>query len=186
MERWTNRVAIITGAGSGIGAAVARFLAENAGMRLAIVDLELSSVQKLAGELNACKQSVKVHALQCDVSKEEDVLRVVKWTRDNLGGADVIVNAAGVYFLLPLAVCLFNREVIKDMRDRKVDDGHLFNICSLSGQYIMEVEGLYPYAASKHSIRVLTEGMRRELRDLGTKIRITVHEITIRPVAEDK
>jgi NAD(P)-dependent dehydrogenase (short-subunit alcohol dehydrogenase family) len=46
---------------------------------------------------------------------------------------------------------------------------------STSGQSIVdEPGGYYMYAASKHAVRVLTEGLRRELRDLGTKIRVTV------------
>lgn len=109
----------------------------------------------------------EIHALKCDISKEEDILNAVKWTRDNLGGADVLVNNAGVLHNSPLlskkikcispnvhspnhtiffksaapteefrhvlevnvlALCAFTREVIKDMRDRKVDDGHVVHI----------------------------------------------------------
>jgi NAD(P)-dependent dehydrogenase (short-subunit alcohol dehydrogenase family) len=44
----------------------------------------------------------ELHAVQGDVSKEEDVVRVVKWARDNLGGADVLVNNAGVLHNSPL------------------------------------------------------------------------------------
>jgi NADP+-dependent farnesol dehydrogenase len=111
----------------------------------------------------------ELHVVQGDVTKEEDVVCVVKWTRDNLGGADVLVNNAGTMFpvslvgtpfvflffendvnivhyliysipeadtqkirtmlnLNVLGLCMFTREVIKDMRSRGVDDGHIFNI----------------------------------------------------------
>jgi NAD(P)-dependent dehydrogenase (short-subunit alcohol dehydrogenase family) len=47
----------------------------------------------MAVQTKGCKG--EIHAIQCDISKEEDVVRVIKWTRDNLGGADVLVNNAG-------------------------------------------------------------------------------------------
>jgi NAD(P)-dependent dehydrogenase (short-subunit alcohol dehydrogenase family) len=136
----------------------------------------------IAGEVKGCKG--EMHVMQCDVTKEEDVIRVVKWTRDNLGGADVLVNNAGIGYRSPLTgnnshqnnyytkrdiitklffygvrkskeaeieikipvsdintaqmkqtldlnvfgLCMFTREVIKDMRSRDVDDGHIFHI----------------------------------------------------------
>ncbi|KAF4527779.1 hypothetical protein B566_EDAN015835 [Ephemera danica] len=185
MERWQGRVAIVTGASAGIGAAIARLLAEN-GMKVVGVARRVERVQALAAEV---KQG-EIHALHGDVTKEQDVLRVVKWTRDTLGGADVLVNNAGVSPLCPLTsadsakmrsildtnvlgLCLFTREVIKDMRERGVDDGHVFHISSLAGQRIMDYPGLYFYSGTKHAVRVMTEGLRREMRDMGTKIRVT-------------
>ncbi|KAF4522426.1 hypothetical protein B566_EDAN012326, partial [Ephemera danica] len=99
MERWVGRVAIVTGASAGIGADIARLLAEN-GMRVVGVARRVHRVQELAEEMKGCKG--EIHAVHGDVTKEEDVLRVVKWTRDTLGGADVLVNNAGIYYNLPL------------------------------------------------------------------------------------
>jgi NAD(P)-dependent dehydrogenase (short-subunit alcohol dehydrogenase family) len=45
-------------------------------------------------ELKGCQGTM--YAVQCDITKEEDVVRVVRWTRENLGGADVLVNNAGI------------------------------------------------------------------------------------------
>lgn len=56
-------------------------------------------MQKLAEELKQEKTKGEVFAVQCDVSVEDDVKRVIKWTKDNLGGVDILVNNAGVSHL---------------------------------------------------------------------------------------
>ncbi|KAF4531857.1 hypothetical protein B566_EDAN000885 [Ephemera danica] len=184
MERWSGRVVIVTGASAGMGAALCRRLAER-GMRVVGVARRVERVQALAKEAKG-----EIHAVQGDVTKEEDVVRAVKWTRENLGGADVLINNAGMIQTSPLlsgtteqwkqqldvnvlGVCIFTREVIKDMRDRGVDDGHIVHINSVMGHRIYSFAGLYLYSAAKHAVTVLAEGLRRELSELGSHIRIT-------------
>ncbi|KAF4523701.1 hypothetical protein B566_EDAN011565 [Ephemera danica] len=185
MERWRGRVAIVTGASAGIGTAIAKMLAEQ-GMKVVATARRLDRLQKLSKESKG-----EIHAQKCDVTKEEDVIQLVRWTRENLGGVHVLVNNAGVYADNPIVEIdtekyhsVFNtnvfglvtltREALKDMRERGVDDGHIFHINSISGQRMIDVPPLnYVYSASKHAVTVLTEGLRRELRDLKTKIRVT-------------
>jgi NADP-dependent 3-hydroxy acid dehydrogenase YdfG len=50
----------------------------------------------------------------------------------------------------------------------------LYATFSISGQYVIQYPGMYAYSASKHAVTVMTEGLRRELRDLKTNIRVTV------------
>ncbi|CAB3388627.1 Hypothetical predicted protein [Cloeon dipterum] len=188
MERWVGRVAIVSGASSGIGAALCVRLA-NKGMKVVGVARRQEKIQELTKRLTADAKG-EIHALQGDISKEEDIKRVVKWTRDNLGGADVLVNNAGVLHHSPLltapteewrhvlevnvlALCAFTREVIQDLRDRGCDDGHIVHINSVMGHYIQPYPGMFMYTASKHSVTVLTEGLRRELSELKSNIRIT-------------
>lgn len=93
-----------------------------------------------------------------------------------------------------VSLTVFTREVIQDMKSRGVKDGHIFNInrfnhlklqfsiffysflmfCSICGQYITIHPYGYIYTASKHAVTVINEGLRRELRDMQTKTKVTV------------
>ncbi|CAB3376391.1 Hypothetical predicted protein [Cloeon dipterum] len=189
MDRWTGRVAIVTGSSAGIGAAIARLLVENS-LRVVGVARRDERVQELAEELKKEGAKGELFAIKGDVTNEEDIKRVVKWTRENLGGADVLINNAGVAPDCPLTkfssknfrqlydtnvvgLALFTREVIQDMRSRGIDDGHIFNINSICGHSIIEMPEVGAYSGTKYAITALTEGLRRELRDLKTKIRVT-------------
>jgi NAD(P)-dependent dehydrogenase (short-subunit alcohol dehydrogenase family) len=94
----------------------------------------------------------------------------------------------------------FTNSVLDDMMSHGTDDGHIFHItgcdfifhinsyhqkiimnadiiffCSVAGHQILNFQsGIHAYSASKHAVRVLTEGTRRELREIRSKIRITV------------
>ncbi|XP_065351269.1 farnesol dehydrogenase-like [Cloeon dipterum] len=189
MERWEGRVAIVTGASAGIGEAIAKTLALK-GMKVVGVARRVEKIQALVEELKTDKLKGELHAMKGDVTCEDDIKRIVQWTRENLGGTDVLVNNAGVGVLKKLSeisladirktldlnvvgLSLFTRDVIQDMKSRGVNDGHIFHINSIAGHEIMRWPGTEIYSASKHAVTVLTEGLRRELRDMGTKIRVT-------------
>jgi 3-oxoacyl-[acyl-carrier protein] reductase len=87
--RLAGRRAIVTGAGRGIGAAIAGALAR-AGAAVAICDID-ESVAELAAAMEG-----EVVGARCDVASSEDVERFVAWASGELGGLDVIVNNAGV------------------------------------------------------------------------------------------
>ncbi|XP_059485577.1 farnesol dehydrogenase-like [Neocloeon triangulifer] len=189
MERWVGRVAIVSGASSGIGAAVSKSLVES-GLKVVGVARRVEKVEELAEELKSQGAKGELHPVCGDVTKEEDIKRVVQWTRKTLGGADVLVNNAGVnrYGKLSeqatddvklildtnvIALTVFTKAVVQDMKSRGVNDGHIFNINSICGHYISEYPLGYIYTASKHAVTVVTEGLRRELRDMQTQIRVT-------------
>nr|CAD7458031.1 unnamed protein product [Timema tahoe] len=165
MERWSGRVALVTGASSGIGAGVAKELV---------------------------KQGLKVVGVARRVNKikEEDILATFDWIKRNLGGVDVLVNNAGsgdYQTLLDgktegwekqidlgiIGVSICTREAIKSMRERQVDDGHIININSVAGHAVSGVPLLIMSSAIKHGLTVLTEGLRRELVASDSKIRVT-------------
>ncbi|XP_072044899.1 dehydrogenase/reductase SDR family member 11-like [Amphiura filiformis] len=69
--------------------------------------------------------------------------------------------------------CVCAREAIKSMKERNVDDGHIINICSLSGHRIQSGSSeIHMYAATKHAVKAITEGLRQELRQMKSNIRV--------------
>ncbi|KAK7864251.1 hypothetical protein R5R35_009517 [Gryllus longicercus] len=201
MERWRGRVAVVTGASAGIGAAIAYQL-QDAGLNVVAlarrkekIQAAVEAARKQALErgrvsLGKAPSPGELHTLRCDVSNEDDVLAAFKWVKDNLKTVHILVNNAGVggctkldetnteewrrllnINVLGLSIC--TREAIQLMRASNVDDGHIVHIGSRSGQVIVGLPGLSVYSASKHAVRVLTEGLRKELVAAKSRIRVT-------------
>lgn len=190
MERWAGRVAVVTGASAGIGAAIAVALV-NHGMKVVGIARRVEKVEKLKNELKG--EPRILYPLKADVSKEDDVFSAFQWIKKNLGGVDVLVNNAGiagnstlhdgpvskwreVLDLNVLGLSLCTKEALQSMKERGVDDGHIIHISSINGhgvpQHSLEF-GLMMYTATKNGVNVLTEGLRRELVDRKSKIRVT-------------
>lgn len=100
MDRWTGKVALVTGASVGIGAQITRELAKN-GMKVIAIARRLDKLQELAADIKR-EHKVDVYPLACDVRKEEDILNVFKWTEMKLGGVDVLINNAGALASEPI------------------------------------------------------------------------------------
>lgn len=185
MERWKGRVALVTGASSGIGQATARQLAAD-GMRVAVAARRGAALEALAAE---CDEG-QVLPVQADLRDPAQIGALFERVRERWGGVDVMVNNAGVGRRMPLtsadpgavnawremlevnvlALCLCTREAVRDMRERG-DDGHVVHISSMAAHRVPPGSGVY--SASKYAVRSLTEGLRRELRELGSGIRVT-------------
>jgi len=91
--RFTNRVAVITGAGSGIGRVMARrFAAE--GASVAVIDWKGEKADEVAGEIH--KDGGRAHAIRADVSRGDDVKSMVSEVVSKLGPVDVLVNNAAI------------------------------------------------------------------------------------------
>jgi len=89
----TGRVALITGAASGIGRAIALQLAQE-GAIVSVVDVNFGGAKKVVREIKDLKSEAL--AIQCDVSKEEQVNQAVKETEKKLGNVGILVNNAGI------------------------------------------------------------------------------------------
>nr|CAD7442535.1 unnamed protein product [Timema bartmani]CAD7458350.1 unnamed protein product [Timema tahoe] len=187
MERWSGRVALVTGASIGIGAAIAKELVKH-GVIVVGLARRVHMIQELSKELHMYPG--KLYGVKADLSKEEDILEAFTWVKDNLGGVDILVNNAGVisfsrladapscewrqaYAIHVIAPSICIREAFRSMKDREVDDGHIVNILSITTNHSPESQPIIMYFASKQSLRVLTEGLRRELVQLNSKIRVT-------------
>ncbi|XP_062558603.1 farnesol dehydrogenase-like [Armigeres subalbatus] len=188
MDRWVGKVAVVTGTSSGIGAAIAKDLAK-AGLVVVGFARRVERTEALKDELPT-EAKERLHAVKCDVSKEEDILKSFKWVEEKFGGVDVLINNAGVLRqtdlleadntqklqevldtnVLGLVLC--SREAYQSMKKRSVD-GHIIHINSVAGHIVPNFPQLNIYSASKHAVTAITETMRNELRSAGTKIKVT-------------
>jgi NADP-dependent 3-hydroxy acid dehydrogenase YdfG len=182
MERWRGRVALVTGASSGIGAAIAEDLAR-AGLKVAASARRGERLNDLRDRLEGCE----VLAVPTDLRDEDSIEALFTRVRETWGGVDVLVNNAGLGHKAPLtggatsawremlevnvlALCVCTREAVTDMRARG-DDGHVLHISSMSAHRVPTGSGVY--SATKFAVRSLTEGLRQELRELQSGIRVT-------------
>lgn len=100
MKRFAGKVAIVTGAASGIGLATAKRLAHE-GARVTIADLDSEKAQAAAAELTAAGAAGAL-GFKCDVGNESDVIACVTATLDRFGRFDALVNNAGLMVFKPL------------------------------------------------------------------------------------
>lgn len=189
MDRWKDRVALVTGASSGTGRAIARELVRN-GMRVAICARRKGRLQGLQRELAG--KGGEILSVPTDLRDEVQIIGLFDTIRKRWGGVDVLVNNAGLghnaslvdgktddwremFELNVLALSICTREAVKDMRQRCYD-GYVIHISSMSGhRQAPSIKGtsMYMYNATKYAVRALTEGLRRELREMGSGIRVT-------------
>jgi len=186
MDRWSSKVAVVTGASAGIGAATAEKLVEE-GLQVVGLARRSERVEELSKKLAGKKG--KLHALKVDVTKEEEILKAFKWVTNNLGPVHILVNNAGigqyntlidgdtekwrrVFDTNVLALCIATREAIKIMNANGID-GHIIHINSVAGHSVPNLPTVNVYPASKHAVTALTETLRQELNQIGSKIKIT-------------
>lgn len=169
-----KRVAIVTGAGNGIGAAIARKMFDE-GASVALWDMSFESVRKLSGELDP--SGSRTLAVKVDVTDESGTLDAVRRTTERFGRIDVLVNNAGISrhrTLDEMSLELFELVLKVDLTGpflccksvapvmKKQGSGKIVNISSLGGRTGRPGVGVN-YAAAKAGLLGLTKCLAKEL-----------------------
>ena len=180
MSVLAHKIAVVTGAGSGFGAAIARAYVA-AGAKVVLADLRLDAAQAVAAELGDNALPVA-----CDVSRAADVQAMVRRCVERLGVPDVVVNNAGTTHrnqsMLEVDEATFDRvfavnvksiyhmtcAVVPLMKERK--EGVILNVGSVGG--IRPRPGLTWYNSSKGAVKVMTKSMAVELAPDGIRVNL--------------
>jgi NADP-dependent 3-hydroxy acid dehydrogenase YdfG len=179
-ENIENKVVVITGASSGLGAEAARHLVK-AGAKVVLGARRLDRLQALAAELGLGDDAV----VQTDVKSREQVKALVDHAVATHGRIDVMINNAGLMPLSPLELERFeewNQAIDVNIKGvlwgiaaalpyfKQQHSGHFINVSSVAGHSIRPGGAIY--SATKYSVRVISEALRQEVKPYN--IRTTV------------
>ena len=181
-NRIEGKVVVITGASSGLGEAAARLLSAQ-GASVVLGARRVDRIQSLAGELTG--SGGKALAIPTDVTRYDQVKRLVDAAVQAYGRIDVMINNAGLMPSSPLErirVDDWDRMIDVNIKGvlygiaaalpymRRQKAGHIINVSSVAGHKVRP--GGAVYAATKHAVRALSEGLRQEVKPYN--IRTTV------------
>jgi NAD(P)-dependent dehydrogenase (short-subunit alcohol dehydrogenase family) len=175
MQTLSAKVVAITGAASGMGRSLALECARR-GSDLALVDVDLPGVEETAARVRAARSGVRVDVIRLDVADRDAIYAWAARVEDKLGGADVIVNNAGVslsasvekmkdedfHWLIDInfwGVVNGCRAFLPQLR--KKPDAHVVNLSSVFGMIGVPTQSAY--CAAKFAVRGFTESLRQEL-----------------------
>ena len=183
MEGFAGKVAVVTGAGSGIGQALAVELGRS-GAKLAIGDVDTDGLADTERQLKAIGAPVKADRL--DVTERETFLAYADAVNEHFGKVNQIYNNAGIAYTGDIEVCPFKDiERVMDVDYWGVvngtkaflphliasGDGHVINVSSLFG--LFSVPGQAAYNAAKFAVRGFTEALRQEMVLAGHPVAVT-------------
>jgi NADP-dependent 3-hydroxy acid dehydrogenase YdfG len=183
MEGFAGKVAAVTGAGSGIGRALAIELARS-GATLAISDVDTEGLARTAERLRAIGAPVKADRL--DVTEREAFQAYADEVNEHFGKVNQIYNNAGIAFTGDVEVSQFKDiERVMDVDFWGVvngtkallpyliasGDGHIINVSSLFGMFSMP--GQAAYNSAKFAVRGFTEALRQEMTLAGHPVKVT-------------
>lgn len=183
MQGFDGKVAVVTGAGSGIGQALAIELGRT-GAKLAISDVDTDGLAATEERLTAIGAPVKVDRL--DVTEREAFELYADAVKDHFGTVNQIYNNAGISFMGSIEASQFKDiERVMDVdywgvvNGTKVflphliasGDGHVINVSSVFG--LLAVPGQGAYNAAKFAVRGFTEALRQEMLVAGHPVKVT-------------
>ena len=177
----SGKLAIVTGAGRGIGAAIAETFAR-AGADLVIADINQDNARKIAERMQHIGR--KALAVKTDVASPADVDRLFATVQEKFAGVDILVNNTGIWFRRPFleiadgewdnvlsvnlkGTFMCSQRAARMMMAKRA--GCIINIASHAGLFYSRGQGVH-YAASKAAIIQMTRVLAFELGPLGIRI----------------
>ncbi|MGO5831222.1 SDR family oxidoreductase [Staphylococcus aureus] len=174
----TDKIAVVTGAGSGIGEAIATLLHEE-GAKVVLAGRNKDKLQNVANQL--AQDSVKV--VPTDVTNKEEVDELMKIAQQTFGGLDIVINSAGQ--MLSSKITDYQVDEWDSMIDVNIkgtlytaqaalptmleqSSGHLINIASISDFEVTKSSTIY--SATKAAVHTITQGLEKELAKTGVKV----------------
>ncbi|AMO53300.1 TPA: SDR family oxidoreductase [Staphylococcus aureus] len=174
----TDKVAVVTGAGSGIGEAIATLLHEE-GAKVVLAGRNKEKLQNVANQLS--QDNVKV--VPTDVTNKEEVDELIKIAQETFGRLDIVINSAGQ--MLSSKITDYQVDEWDSMIDVNIkgtlytaqaalptmleqSSGHLINIASISGFEVTKISTIY--SATKVAVHTITQGLEKELAKTGVKV----------------
>lgn len=174
----TDKVAVVTGAGSGIGEAIATLLHEERA-KVVLAGRNKEKLQNVANQLS--QDNVKV--VPTDVTNKEEVDELIKIAQQTFGSLDIVINSAGQ--MLSSKITDYQVDEWDSMIDVNIkgtlytaqaalptmleqSSGHLINIASISGFEVTKISTIY--SATKAAVHTITQGLEKELAKTGVKV----------------
>ena len=176
-----NKVIVITGASSGIGEATARYLAAK-GAKIVMGARRVEHLKLIANEIQAAGGDVRYTLL--DVTQKEQLVEFLQFAQAQFGRVDVLVSNAGIMplsLLEQLKVEEWDKTIDVNLKGvlygiaaalpifRAQNSGHFINITSVADRWVGPTSTIY--SATKHAVRVVSEGLRQET---NSTIRVTI------------
>ena len=187
--KFMAKTIIITGAGQGIGAALAREFSHR-GANVVVTDIDLAKAQVVAGEINGT-------AFYCDVTQESDIQRIVMQVRNTIAPVDIFVSNAGIcrgepdhaasasntnwqacWDIHVMAHVYACRAILPDMKKRK--SGYLVQVASAAG--LLNQIGDAAYSATKHAAVGFSEALAITHKDDGINVSVICPQYVATPM----
>jgi len=192
-----GKVAVVTGAGQGIGRAIALLLAKE-GANVVVNDVNLEAADKVVGEITAMGRQAK--AIKADVTNRGEVSQMVKQTVADLKKIDILVNNAGT------AVSTLVEELTESEWDKQIDidlkgvflccqavgrqmieqkQGKIVNIASMAGHACQAIPMLGAYCAAKAGVLQLTSVLAIEWGEYNINVNAVSPGVTVTPLVRE-
>ena len=176
-----HKTVIITGASKGIGKAISH--------KLSTLNMNLILTSRTLEDLEEVKKNIeklgtgRIHTISTDMTKEEDIKKLVAYAINEFGRVDILVNNAGIgrfkrvddftssdydaiFDVNVKGLFLLTKYVVPYMIQEK--SGHIINISSIAGKNGFKTGTLY--SASKHAVQGFTWSLREDLKEYGIKV----------------